>query len=973
MNKYSKWGKGTAASMLALSILTAPIVGEPLQDHTPTTASAAVVDVDLLTKLDVTNNSGTTETNREQLELGEKKEIDFTLSSDALLSANVVTSKEQRFALLEVPKELRSSVNVKNGVANIDTAATLRLNQLPVISPILTGVNDILQFVTDKLSDTPGLSVNIGTVYNKLNLINNVTELGQLKFTAPAQVSDDGSVIAVQLDAALGSTLVANLTKILGDLKEGVKALEFTGKGVVLKATADLLNIVLFPVKLVVAGLIEVVSKIVESSTTIINHLANLSLLGNTKVTIPTEIEANEQTIDILNKDETIDANFAGSMVRTSALNLRLLSSDMDSDIVYLEGEKQESAVLAPPSDIEVTGNSRENYVVTGKAEEDALVTVYHEGIAVGSGIVKDGMFTIDVLGTVGEKAPLQLIAENEFTESEPVDAETPADPLFAPDTPTDLLATGSSKDGYEITGKAEPNSKITVYDKDDVKLGDGQADENGRFSVNIPGTVGAEQPLKVTASNEAGESIPGITATPKDIVEQAAPNAPTDVDTTGSSKDGYEVTGKAEPDTDIYVYDPNGNEVGKGKSDENGDFTIEVPGTVGPETTLDVIAKNEAGDSEAVQTQTPKDKTLNGPTDTAVDGNPSDGYEVVGKTEPNTDVTIYDTDGNEVGSGKSDENGDFTIEVPGTVGPDTDLTIVVENENGKAEDTVTTPFVKGEVTINPVAEYHPFITGSAPKGTGKVVLKINGKSLLTAAVDENGEYSFNKSYAYDENGNRKLIARGDRVVVEAFRPGKGINVTGSERIVDEGIFGIQLNPVFVDFTKNEATPITGTVDEGVTHVELIVNGRSLSIAEVKDGQFEFLRKYVYATDGTQKLLSAGDQVQVAVYDRNKLKKTHFSNEVTVTSTEVAPIRVNTIDLDKFTLEGETDKTVSKVLLSVNGRDLATYAVVDGKFSIERKYVYDSEGTRKLLGKGDQVTVRNQGKLQTFSTTFIIE
>ena len=387
--------------------------------------------------------------------------------------------------------------------------------------------------------------------------------------------------------------------------------------------------------------------------------------------------------------------------------------------------------------------------------------------------------------------------------------------------------------------------------------------------------------------------------------------------------------------------------------------------------------AENSAGESDGVDTKTPADASTaapTAPTDVVADGNPVDGYEVTGKTDPNTDVTIYDKDGNEVGSGTSDANGDFTVNVPGSVGPDAELTVTATNDNGSSSSNVTTPLVSGAITVNPMTQYESIITGTAPKGTVKVKLIVNGRDLNTATVAADGTYSFDKKYVYDADGNKKLLGEGDEIQVVYYGPGKTSNVTPGNTVVGAKEYLVTLDNVVVK--PGTAATISGTAGPEIQKVRLSVNGVDLVDGTVNaDGTYSFSTKYVYtdATKTERKLIGAGDVVKVTAVDDDKPKTTIFAEKV-VEEAGATPVEIISINKETFTISGTTDKDVTKVQLVVNGKALGTYAVTDGAFSIERKYVYEADGTtKKILGAGDEVMIRNAQTSIEGSATQVVQ
>ncbi|WP_213064024.1 Ig-like domain-containing protein, partial [Acinetobacter indicus] len=67
--------------------------------------------------------------------------------------------------------------------------------------------------------------------------------------------------------------------------------------------------------------------------------------------------------------------------------------------------------------------------------------------------------------------------------------------------------------------------------------------------------------------------------------------------------------TGKGEPGSEIVVTDKDGNILGTGTVDENGDFVVPVSPALTDGNTADVIAKDEAGnESDPVEITGEKD-----------------------------------------------------------------------------------------------------------------------------------------------------------------------------------------------------------------------------------------------------------------------------------------------------------------------------------------------------------------------------
>lgn len=78
-----------------------------------------------------------------------------------------------------------------------------------------------------------------------------------------------------------------------------------------------------------------------------------------------------------------------------------------------------------------------------------------------------------------------------------------------APAAPVITSTTGDSTNGYTVTGTAEPNSTVKIYDANDELVGTATTDADGSFTATLPGTVGANAPLTATATDAAGNESP--------------------------------------------------------------------------------------------------------------------------------------------------------------------------------------------------------------------------------------------------------------------------------------------------------------------------------------------------------------------------------------------------------------------------------------------------------------------------------
>ncbi|QSR01146.1 LPXTG cell wall anchor domain-containing protein [Lactococcus garvieae] len=302
------------------------------------------------------------------------------------------------------------------------------------------------------------------------------------------------------------------------------------------------------------------------------------------------------------------------------------------------------------------------------------------------------GNYSVSLPGSVGPNANITVTATDAAGNvSNPTSGKTPADAdTTAPDAPVITGITGNSTDGYVVKGTAEAGSKVEIKDSTGAVIGSATADGSGNYSVDLPGSVGPNANITVTATDAAGNvSNPTSGKTPADA-DTTAPAAPTITNVTGNSTKGYVVTGKAEAGSTVEIKDGSGKIIGSAKADGSGNYSVTLPkGSIGANAAITATAIDAAGN---VSTPTPgktpadpKDTTVpDSPKVTDVTKNPDGGYDVGGTAEPGSTVTITDGNGNVVGSGKTDDSGHFHVTLPaGSVKPGDILNIIATDAAG--------------------------------------------------------------------------------------------------------------------------------------------------------------------------------------------------------------------------------------------------------------------------------------------------
>ena len=747
-SQYKKWTKRKMLNLAISSGLLFTSLAIPVSIAVTSgtiSASAAVLDIELLSNVTSNNDSGTSTSNR-WTAANQNQPVNFTVSGGALADASAVFSGQKQ-AVLVVPPELRGNVAAA-GSAAINTNVTIDLSKVTFLTAVLNAANDLTNVITQitsgALGNLTGVDIDLTEVNRQLELVNNIENLGAASFTAPETLAADGSYISAPISDGLGLVLAQNVSNILQDLNAAVQALEAKGTSIPSNLVAAAINAALLPVKGTVNVAVSGALPLLAVGGSGVNELVDASLLGATTVTLPTTVSTPQ------NLSNNLDARFVGTVVQTDLLDVNLLATaDGVSNIYFAAGTTSE---VTAPTVTGVTGNSTAGYEVKGTADANATVEIRNAGGAViGTGTADGtGAFTVTIpAGEAGANETLTAVAKNASgTESTPTTFQTPADPNTPVATPIVETVTGSTTKGYEVKGTAEVGTTIEVRDAAGTVLGTATTGTDGKYTVTLaPGTATANQTLSVVAKNASGtESQPATATTPADVT------APTVDNITGNSGSGYEITGTADPNTTIEVRDPAGAVIGTGTSDANGDFTVTLPtGTTNPGDTLTVIGKDNAGnESQPTEVLVPSDATVTAPTVTGVTGNSVAGYQVTGTADPNATIEIRDADGNVIATGTADGTGSFAVNLPaGTANANETLTALAKDPAGNTStpttfqtpaDEVVAPPSVDKVTGNTTQGYQ--VTGTAELGTTIEVRATDGTVLGTATTGPTGQYT---------------------------------------------------------------------------------------------------------------------------------------------------------------------------------------------------------------------------------------
>lgn len=238
--------------------------------------------------------------------------------------------------------------------------------------------------------------------------------------------------------------------------------------------------------------------------------------------------------------------------------------SGNESKVVTLKGTKD----TIPPTEANAQINDQ-GVIISGKAEPNAKVKIFDiDGKTVIAGPVyaaKDGSFSITLKNPLkhGEKAQV-LVEDDAGNPSKMVTVEVGKDTL-APEQPLIEVAT----DGGSIKGIAEAETKVNIFDSHGQLIGSGQSDANGQFNIKITPALAEKESASIVIEDTAGNKSSALNFKAGD--DTIAPDSPVATINT----DGNLISGTAEANSKIEVYNLQGSVIGTATTDADGKFSL--------------------------------------------------------------------------------------------------------------------------------------------------------------------------------------------------------------------------------------------------------------------------------------------------------------------------------------------------------------------------------------------------------------
>ena len=555
------------------------------------------------------------------------------------------------------------------------------------------------------------------------------------------------------------------------------------------------------------------------------------------------------------------------------------------------------------------------------------------------------------------------------------------------------------------IKGTAKAGSKVEIYDNGD-RIGETTAKADGSWEFEAPAlTKQGEHKFTATAENKFGKSTPSNEATiDLDSIAPKLDNVKiTPIDTNSKADDTAELTmGTGHTDTpnaEILFRDENNNIIGKGHANGAGDFLIQLDKAVQPGTPVFVQAIDKAGNAGtdmAVAGNIEHPNDTKGPkvdidTVTPVDEtNPSDGTPDKGivkghSDEPNAPVVVTDENGKTIGTGTTDDKGNFEIttdpiepgdkvnvevtDKAGNKGSDTEtagdteilhkdlpeapvINEIIDDVKGYGEDTKVGNVldVKGHLTNDKT----PTIKGTAKAGS-KVEIYDNGDRIGETTAKADGSWEF-EAPALTKQGEHKFTATAENKF--------GKSTPSNEATIDldsiaPKLDNVKITPIDTNSKADDTAELTmGTGHTDTPNAEILFRDENNNIIGKghANGAGDFLIQLDKAVQpGTPVFVQAIDKAGNAGTDMAVAGNIEHPNDTKgpkVDIDTVTPVdETNPSDgtPDKGIVKGHSDEPNAPVVVTdENGKTIGTGTTDDkGNFEI----------TTDPIKPGDKVNV----------------
>ncbi|WP_272905092.1 BapA/Bap/LapF family large adhesin [Pseudomonas petrae] len=422
-----------------------------------------------------------------------------------------------------------------------------------------------------------------------------------------------------------------------------------------------------------------------------------------------------------------------------------LLNSAQDDGQVLLAKQTDAAGNISPASSFTAPDTTAPD-APTGISISNDGLTVSGTGVAGDIVQVRDASGTLLGSATVATNgsfavtlSPAQLDGQLlSVTQTDASTLPSPPASVAAPDITAPPAVIDLTLDGNGLlTGTTVPGGSVKILDANGVQIGAAVAGADGVFTFNVAPILRNGEAVQVVATDGANDAL---------ATQVLAPDTtqPVDVTNLAISPDGASVSGIGEPGTTVTVRGPGNQQLGTGTVGQDGTFVIGLNPPAASNTNVDVISTDASGKaSNAVTLAGPDGTQLATPSGMSIS---ADGFIMTGAATAGSTVTILDSNGVSLGSGRVNSLGRFSILMRFAQLNAQTLHVVSTDDAGHTSVTalvvandLTAPEAPAGLTINADGSS---VTGRGEAGATVTITNSGGTVLGTGIVAGNGVFT---------------------------------------------------------------------------------------------------------------------------------------------------------------------------------------------------------------------------------------
>ncbi|MCG9515571.1 biofilm-associated Ig-like repeat protein Blp1 [Acinetobacter pittii] len=509
-----------------------------------------------------------------------------------------------------------------------------------------------------------------------------------------------------------------------------------------------------------------------------------------------------------------------------------------------------------------------------------------------------------------------------------------------APENATNLVF---SEDGSYLTGMAEPNATIQIFDQNGqlLNLWNNNVNWDGTFSISLDTNYLHGEEFKVVVVDRAGNLSGGVTV--KAPIDDVAPMAASNLT---FSEDGSSLSGVAEPNTFIQIFDQNGQQMNTWNQSVNADGTFTISfGTYnlhGEEFTVTI--KDRAGNvSEAVSVKAPFDDIAPNPIKNIVlDAN---GQNFTAQAEANSQIEVKNAAGEVIGFGSTDSMGNVSGYLYQVYLHGEELTFVVIDRVGNRSDEMKLNALMDTIAPNPIEniifnENGQNFTAQAEANSFISVKNAAGEFVGYGYVDSTGNVTgyFNQVYLKGEELNFTVIDKAGNQSLKFKQNAL------TDDIAPNPIENIVLNENGQNFTAQAEAD--SRIEVKNTAGEVVGSGSTDSMGNVSG--------YLY------QVYLHGEELTFVVVDRAGNRSTEIKQNALID--DIAPNPIENIVLDSngqnFTAQAEVN---TRIEVKNAAGEVVGFGYVDGAGNVSgyfnQVYLHGEELTFVVIDQASNRSV----------------